>query len=43
MDEGEAQEGNESEPAKPQKRMPTLKEERGVTGQLQGEADVARK
>ena len=31
MDEGEAQEGNDPEPAKPPQRMPTLRGERALT------------
>ena len=40
MDEGEAQEENHPEPAKPPQRMPTLREVRVLTGRLRGEADV---
>ena len=43
MDEGEAQEVNHPELAKPPQRMPTLRGERALTGRLQGEADVAGK
>ena len=43
MDEGEAQEGNDAESAKPPQRMPTLRGERALTGRLRGEADIAGK
>ena len=40
MDEGEAQEGNYPEPAKPPQWMPMLRGVRALTGRLRGEADV---
>ena len=40
MDEGEAQEGNHPEPAKPAQWMPTLRGVRALTGRLRGEANV---
>ena len=43
MDEGEAQEGNDPESAKPQQRMPMLRGVRALIGRLQGEADIAGK
>ena len=43
VDEGEAQEENHPEPAKPPWQMPTLRGERALTGRLRGEADVAEK
>ena len=43
MDEGEAQEENHPELAKPPQRMPTLRGEQALTGQLRGEADIAGK
>ena len=43
MDEGEAEEGNHPELAKPLQRMPMLRGERALTGQLWGEADVTGK
>jgi len=42
VDEGEAQEGNDPEPAKPQ-WMPMPRGVRVLTGRLWGEADVAGK
>ena len=43
MDEGEAQEENHPEPAKPLQWMPTLRGERALTGRLRGQADIAEK
>ena len=43
MDEGEAQEENHLEPAKPPQRMSMLRGERALTGRLRGEADIAGK
>ena len=43
MDEGEAQEENDPEPAKPPQRMPTLMGVRAMTGRLRVEADVVGK
>ena len=43
MDEGEAQEENHPEPAKPPQRMPVLRGERALTSRLRGEADVTGK
>ena len=42
MDEGEAQEGNDPEPAKPPQRMPTLRGVRALTGRPRGEPDVTK-
>ena len=43
MDEGEAREENDPEPAKTPQRMPTLRGVRALTGRLRGEADVTGK
>ena len=43
VDDGEAQEGNDPEPAKPRECMSTLRGVRGLAGRLRGEADVAGK
>ena len=43
VDEGEAQEGNDPEPANPPQWMPMLRGVRALTGRLRGEADIAEK